>query len=79
MIIAVKGLQRQNNGNVTPFSWLPWRAFAGEMMETKGAVLLMENGNKLSVFNSEMDEISWWYQSEDLQKFEELKQRFQVG
>ncbi len=79
MIIAVKRLQRQNNGNVTPFSWLPWRAFAGEMMETKGAVLLIENGNKLSVFNYEMDEVSWWYQSEGLQKFEELKQRFQVG
>jgi len=78
MIIGVKRLQRQNNGNVTPFSWLPWRAFAGEMMEAKGAVLLMENGNKLYVFNYEMDEVSWWYQAEGLQKFEELKQRFLV-
>ena len=78
MIIGVKWLQRQNNGNTTPFSWLPWRAFAGEMMETRGAILLMENGNKLFVFNYEMDEVSWWYQAESLRKFEELKQRFQV-
>jgi len=79
MIIGSKWLQRQNNGNATPFSWLPWRAFAGEMMETRGAVLLKENGNKLYVFNYEMDEVSWLHQAEDTQKFEELKQRFQVS
>ena len=77
-IIGVIRLQRQNNGNVTPFSWLPWRAFAGEMLETRGAVLLIENGNKLYVFNYEMDEVWWWYHAEGEQKFDELKQRFQV-
>ncbi len=78
MIIGVIRLQRQNNGNVTPFSWLPWRAFAGDMMETRGAVLVMENANKLYVFNYEMDDVYWWHHAEDVQKFEELKQRFQV-
>lgn len=78
MIIGVIRLQRQNNGNVMPFSWLPWRAFAGEMMETRGAVLLIENSNQLHVFNYEMDEVWWWHHAEDEQKFEELKQRFQV-
>jgi len=77
-IIGVIRLQRQNNGNVTPFSWLPWRAFSGEMMETRGAVLLIENANKLYVFNYEMDEVCWWHHTEEETKFEELKQRFQV-
>ena len=78
MIIGVIRLQRQDNGNVTPFSWLPWRAFAGEMMETRGAVLLIENANRLYVFNYEMDDVCWWHHAEEEVKFEELKQRFQV-
>jgi len=78
MIITDMRLQRQNNGNVVPFSWLPWRVFAGDMMETRGAILFMENGNRLRVFNYEMDDIDWWHHAEDERKFEELKQRFQV-
>ncbi|MBI4267827.1 MAG: ATP-binding protein [Chloroflexi bacterium] len=77
-IIGVIRLERQNNANVMPFSWLPWRAFAGEMMEIRGAVLIKENGNKLCAFNYEMDEVSWCHQAEDEQKFDELKQRFQA-
>ena len=61
------------------FSWLPWRAFAGNMLETRGAVLLREADNKFYTSNYEMDEVTWWHQAEDLQKFEELKQRFQVS
>ena len=53
--------------------------FAGDMMETRGAVLLMENANRLYVFNYEMDDVYWWHHAEDVQKFEELKQRFQVS
>jgi len=79
MVIGVIRLQSQDNGKVTPFSWLPWRAFADDMMETRGAVLLMENGNKLYVFNYEMDDVYWWHHAEDVQKFEELKQRFQIS
>jgi len=78
MLIGVIRLQRQDNGNVTPFSWLPWRAFAGEMMETRGAALLIENANRLYVFNYEMDDVCWWHHAEEEGKFEELKQRFQV-
>ncbi len=78
-IIGVIRLQRQNNGTVTSFSWLPWRAFSGEMPETRGAVLLIENINKLYVFNYEIDEVWWWHHAEDRQKFEDLKERFKVS
>lgn len=77
-IIGVVRLERQNGGNVTPFSWIPWRAFAGDMMETRGATLLMENNGKLYAFNYEMDEVSWWHHTEDERRFEELKQRFEI-
>jgi hypothetical protein len=77
-IIGVIRLESQNNGNDKPFSWLPWRAFANDMAETRGAVLLKENSGKIYVSNYEMDEVNWWHQGEDLQKFEELKQIFQV-
>lgn len=77
-VIGVLGLTRQNNGDVPPFSWLPWRAFSDEMMETRGAILFKESANELYIFNYEMDEVCWWYQSEDSRKFEELKQIFQI-
>ncbi|GEM_PF-3502652 len=77
-VIGVLRLQRQNNGNVTPFLWLPWRAFAGDMPETRGAVLLLERADKLYVFNYEMDDVSWWHHAEDEGKFEALKQKFGV-
>jgi len=77
-IIGVIRLQRQNGRNVITFAWLPWRAFADEMLETRGAILLIENANKLYAFNYEIDEVSWWYQAEGEHKFDDLKQRFQV-
>lgn len=78
-VIGRLGLHRPNNVDMMAFSWLPWRAFAGNMLETRGAVLLREADNKLYTSNYEMDEVTWWHQAEDLQKFEELKQRFQVS
>ena len=77
-IIGIIRLQRQNYGIVAPFSWLPWRAFSGEMIETRGAVLLIEKANNLFVFNYEMDEVCWWHHAEEETKFEDLKKRFQV-
>lgn len=77
-VIGVLRLQRQNKENVTPFSWLPWRAFSNDMLETRGAALLRENANKMYVFNYEMDKVWWWYHEEGEKKFEGLKQRFQV-
>lgn len=77
-IIGVIRLQRQNGGNVMPFSWLPWRVFADEMLETRGAILLIENASKLYASNYEIDEVGWWYQAEGERKFDDLKRRFQV-
>jgi hypothetical protein len=78
-VISRLGLERLNKGEMMPFSWLPWRAFAGNMLEARGAVLLKEADSRLYASNYEVDEVTWWHQGEDLQKFEELKQRFQVS
>jgi hypothetical protein len=78
IVIGRLRLHRPNEGDIEAFSWLPWRAFSGNMLETRGAVLLREAGNKLYASNYDMDVVTWWHQAEDLQKFEELKQRFQV-
>jgi hypothetical protein len=78
-VIGVLRLRRNINGvNVPPFLWLPWRAFSDDMLETRGAALVIERANEFYAFNYEMDEVCWWHQAEDEQKFEELKQRFQV-
>ena len=78
IVIGRLSLHRPNGGDTEAFSWLPWRAFSSNMLETRGAVLLRETGNKLYTSNYDMDVVTWWHQAEDLQKFEELKQRFQV-
>ncbi len=77
-VIGVLRLQRQNKRDVAPFSWLPWRAFTNDMLETRGAALLKENANRMYVFNYEMDEVFWWYHEEGEKKFEEIIQRFGV-
>ena len=77
-VIGRLRLHRPINGDVTAFLWLPWRAFAGDMLETKGAILLTEATNRLYIVNYEMDEVTWWHQAEEDSKFEELKDRFQV-
>jgi hypothetical protein len=78
-VIARLRLHRPNEGDDVPFSWLPWRAFSGNMLETRGAILLREDDDQLYITNYDMDVVTWWHQAEDLQKFEELKQRFQVS
>ncbi|MFC1919067.1 hypothetical protein ACFLWW_03755 [Chloroflexota bacterium] len=76
--IGALTLQRKIDGDVMPFTWLPWRAFSGEMPETRGAALLIETANKLHIFNYEMGEVDWWNHAEDETRFEELKQRFHI-
>ena len=48
------------------------------MLETRGVIYLQDDTNDLMVFNHEMDEVSWWGEAEDLQKFDGLKQIYQV-
>jgi hypothetical protein len=78
-IIGVIRLQRGNKESIPSFPWLPWRAFSGDMPETRGAVLFIERTEKLYVYNYEIDDINWWHHAEDEAKFEELKQKYQVS
>ncbi len=79
VVVGELELRVENSPGLTAtFFWLPWRVLAEGMPEIRGVVRLVCQSGYMRVDNDEIDEVSWWGESEDERKFEELKQRFQI-